>query len=103
MAIISIDAYKGWTVAKLKRHCREMCCALMRDEMIILKLADGDALSPEERDNESSQNGLRGLGATMGTALAIFFILSVLWGMTIGYLCGRADGRDQIRSQLSKR
>ena len=50
MAIISIDAYKGWTVAKLKRHCRALCCALMRDEMIILKLADGGALSPEERD-----------------------------------------------------
>lgn len=50
MVTISIDAYKGWTVAKLKRRCRELCCALMRDEMIILKLADGITLSPEERD-----------------------------------------------------
>ena len=53
MATITIDAYKGWTVAQLKRRCRELCRAVSNDEMIILKLAHGGTLSPVERERVS--------------------------------------------------
>ena len=57
MATFTIDAYKGWTMSQLKRRCRELCRASMSDDMIILTLADGGTLSPEqlERVNRIKQ------------------------------------------------
>ena len=48
-ATISIDAYKGYSVAQLKQRCRELCGALMNYEMIILALASDRKLSAEQR------------------------------------------------------
>lgn len=47
----TLDPYKGWTIAQLKRRCRELCHAMSNDEMIILKLAERgiDGLSPDQR------------------------------------------------------
>lgn len=49
MATLTIDAYKGWSVARLKRRCRELCRAMMNDEMIILTMAEGSPLSSEQQ------------------------------------------------------
>lgn len=35
----------------------------------------------------------------MGVGIALLFTISVLWGCLIGYLWGRADGRDSERQK----
>jgi len=44
------DPYDGWTVNRLKDHCRKLGRALMRDEMIILILAEGGSLPKEYQE-----------------------------------------------------
>ncbi len=36
-------------------------------------------------------------------ALGYLITLCVGWGFLLGYLVGRANGRDQVRSELQKR